>query len=184
MVDAPPVDRGRLLGDAPDVAPTLLHLLLCTGDAVGRIVEVEAYTSTDPASHSRRGPTTRNRSMFEPAGSLYVYRIYGLHACANVVTGAAGDGQAVLVRAVVPVVGIAAMRRRRPGRPDRSLADGPGKLCAALGIELGHDGVDLCDPTSPVRLLDDGTPPPVRPSVGPRVGISVARDVPWRWRAT
>ncbi len=178
-----PVDRRLLAGDAPQVAPLLLGKLLRSGGATGRIAEVEAYTADDPASHSARGRTPRNASMFAAPGTLYVYLAYGLHHCANVVTGPPGDGQAVLVRALEPVEGLAVMRDRRPGQPDRRLAAGPGTLCVALAIDRGHDGVDLCDPRSPVVLLDDGTPPPDDPIVGPRVGITRATDRPWRWRA-
>jgi DNA-3-methyladenine glycosylase len=178
-----PVGRSLLAGDAPDVAPRLLGKLLRVGVCTGRIVEVEAYTAADPASHSHRGPTARNSSMFGPAGTLYVYLSYGIHHCANVVTGAEGDGQAVLVRAVVPLTGVAEMRRRRGAVPERRLADGPGKLCQAFGIDHRHDGTDLCASGSRVQLLDDGTPPPDDPMIGPRVGISLAIDAPWRWRA-
>lgn len=176
------VDRSVLAGHAPEVAPRLLNLLLDVHGVTVRIVEVEAYTSDDPASHSHRGPSARNATMFGGPGLLYVYLVYGVHHCANVVTGAEGDGQAVLVRAGEPVTGIDRLRARRPGVPDRRLADGPGKLCQALGIDRSHDAVDLCDPASAVRLLDDGTPPPVTPLVGPRVGISRAVERPWRWR--
>lgn len=165
------------------VAAELLGKLLIvdTGDGrtSGRIVETEAYTADDPASHSFRGLTARNAVMFGTAGRLYVYLSYGVHTCANVVTGAEGDGAAVLIRAVEPIDGVAVMRARRgAGRP---LADGPGKLCQAFGIGLGDNGLDLCG-GGPVGLLDDGTPPPRDPIVGPRIGISKAVDVPWRWR--
>lgn len=149
---------------------------------VGRIVETEAYTADDEASHSFRGETPRNRVMFGPPGRLYVYRSYGLHWCANVVTGAAGDAQAVLLRAVELVDGIDVARERRGGRADRDLTNGPGKLCQALGIDGRHDGVDLTASASPIRIVDDGTPPPSVPLVGPRVGITKAVDVPWRFR--
>jgi DNA-3-methyladenine glycosylase len=185
------IDRSVVAGDAPQVAPALLHRLLVAGApdgppeqcVAGRIVEVEAYTADDPASHSFRGRTARNGAMFDVAGTLYVYFTYGMHHCANVVTGPVGDGQAVLLRAVVPVAGVEAMRVRRLGRPDRHLADGPGKLCQAFALDRSHTGLDLCDPAAPVRLMDDGVAPPVDPIVGPRVGISVAVEVPWRWRA-
>jgi DNA-3-methyladenine glycosylase len=175
-----PVERTLLRGDAPAVAPLLLGKLLVHGACVGRIVEVEAYTADEPASHSFSGRTERNAVMFGPPGHLYCYRSYGIHVCANVVTGAEGDGQAVLIRALDAVEGIDVMRRRRGG--GRPLADGPGKLCQALGIELGHDGVDACSGDHP-GLFDDGTPPPPDPVVGPRVGISKAVDLPWRWRS-
>jgi DNA-3-methyladenine glycosylase len=167
---------------SPAVAPELLNKLLVAGGSAGRIVEVEAYMADDPASHAFRGQTRRNATMFGKAGVLYVYFTYGMHHCANIVTGSVGDGQAVLLRAVTPVAGIDAMRARRTGRPDRSLADGPGKLCQAFGLDLRHDGLDLCGTGSPLWIGDDGVPPPDAPRVGQRVGISVAVDVPWRWR--
>jgi DNA-3-methyladenine glycosylase len=180
------VDRSMLAADAPTVAPLLLNLVLEVDETdgrttAGRVVEVEAYTSDDPASHSHRGLTTRNASMFARAGTLYVYRIYGMHLCANVVTGPEGDGQAVLIRALVPVRGIDTMRARRPGRPDAQLCNGPGKLCQAMGITAGHDAVDLADAASPVRLVHDGASPPATPEQGRRIGISRAVDQPWRW---
>jgi DNA-3-methyladenine glycosylase len=167
--------------DAPVVAVDLLGKLLVVERAgvvtSGRIVETEAYTADDPASHSFGGSTRRNAVMFGPAGHVYVYLSYGLHRCANVVTGRPGDGQAVLLRAIDPVDGIAEMRRRRGREP---LADGPGKLCQALGIDLSDDGADLTG--GDIRIVDDGTPPPTDPITGPRVGISKATDRPWRFR--
>ena len=174
-----PVERSQLAGDAPEVAPTLLNKLLVHGECVGRIVEVEAYQEDDPASHTFRGRTKRNEVMFGPAGHLYVYFTYGMHYCANVVTGHVGSGAAVLLRAVEPVAGIELMSSRRNGR--RQLADGPAKLCEAFGIVGDHNGVDLLD-DSGIGLFDDGTAPPKSPRVGPRVGITKAVDVPWRWR--
>lgn len=169
---------------ATDVAPDLLNKVLrvrtADGVASGRVVETEAYRSDDPASHTFNGPSARNRVMFGPPGHLYVYLSYGIHRCANIVTGPVGDGQAVLLRAVTPLSGVELMRTRR-GQPDRSLANGPGKLCQALGIELDDDGTDLVDGEA-ITLLDDGTPPPAAPLVGPRVGITKAVDVPWRFR--
>lgn len=151
-------------------------------EVAGRIVETEAYCSDDPASHSFNGPTARSAVMFGPPAHLYVYLSYGIHRCANIVVGADGDGQAVLLRAVEPLRGIEVMRARRNGRPDRELASGPGKLCAALGIDLDDNGADLLALASRVRILDDGTPPPTDPLVGPRVGITKAVDIPWRFR--
>lgn len=148
----------------------------------GRIVETEAYTADDPASHSIRGPTSRNSVMFGPAGHLYVYRSYGVHWCANVVTGGDGDGQAVLLRALVPLDGIEVMRSRRSGRLDRELTNGPGKLCAALGIGGLDDGATLTVASSSIRVGDDDAPSPTVVLAGPRIGISKAVDTPWRFR--
>ncbi len=174
------VSRAILAGDAPDVAPLLLNKLLVHGDCVGRITEVEAYRQDDPASHTFGGRTKRNDVMFGPPGYLYVYFTYGMHFCANVVTGAVDEGAAVLLRAVEPVAGIDLMLERRNGR-HRALADGPAKLCQAFGIDGAHNGVDLVTGDGP-GLFDDGTPPPDHPRVGPRIGISKAIDIPWRWR--
>lgn len=180
------MNRSFFERDSPEVAPLLLGKLLVStvGGATtgGRIVEVEAYREDDPASHTYPGRTPRNAAMFGPAGHLYVYLSYGIHHCANVVTGPEGIGQAVLVRAVRPETGIETIRVRRGRRPDRELADGPGKVCQALGITLDHYGVDLCADVSPVRIVDDGVMPPAAPIVGPRVGITRAVDVPWRFR--
>jgi len=175
--------------DAPVVAADLLNkLVVVTVDGVtasGRITETEAYLRDDPASHTFNGETIRNATMFGAAGHLYVYLSYGIHQCANVVTGTAGDGQAVLLRAVDPVAGIKAMVQRR-GRSGRDLSNGPGKLCQALGISSAHNGVDLLDACSTVlggvSIADDGVPPPRRPLVGPRIGITKAVATPWRFR--
>jgi len=179
MVRRVTFDRGALEGEAPDVAPTLLNKLLVHGPCVGRIVEVEAYTADDPASHTFGGETARNSVMFGPPGHLYCYLSYGIHTCANIVTGPRGRGTAVLIRALTPVAGIDEMRRRRGDAVQ--LANGPGKLCQALGLTLAHNGVDLFD-SGPVALVDDGVPPPVAPVVGPRVGITKGVDTPWRFR--
>ncbi len=174
--------RELLAGDAPDVAPRLLGMRLRSG--VGGVVtevvltEVEAYTEDDPASHAFRGPTDRNRAMFGRAGLLYVYRSYGVHWCANVVTGAEGSGQAVLVRGGKVVEGRTEVIRRR-GRTDH-LADGPGKLCQALGITGEHDGTDLLR-GGPIQLLPGS--PPATYLATPRVGISRATEVRWRFVA-
>lgn len=169
---------------ALDVAPDLLNKVLVVGPCAGRIVEVEAYRSDEPAAHTFRGVTPRNAVMFGPAGHLYVYFSYGMHHCANVVTGDVGDGQAVLLRAVVPLAGVDAIRARRPpGSPDARLADGPGKLCQALGIDLADSGRDLCAAAGGAGpwIGDDGVAPPDPPLVTARVGITKAVDLPWRF---
>ncbi|MBG7606276.1 MAG: DNA-3-methyladenine glycosylase [Actinobacteria bacterium] len=173
--------------DAPVVGRELLNKVLVSrvpGDEVvaGRIIEVEAYTQDDPASHTFGGPTPRNRVMFGPPGRLYVYLSYGIHHCANVVTAQDGVGQALLLRAVTPVHGIETIRLRRHGRPDRELVDGPGKLCEAFAIDLGHYGTNLTDTHSPVTVIDDGMEPPSTPVIGPRIGISKGVETPWRFR--
>ena len=178
-----PVSAALLAGDSVDVAPRLLNALLVCGERVVRIVEVEAYRGEeDPASHAYRGPTRRNASMFGPPGRLYVYFTYGMHWCANVVCGPEGQARAVLLRAGAPIAGLDAMRAARPAaRSTADLCSGPAKLCQALGIDRALDGADLLDPRGPVRLMTDALDPPDDPGVGPRVGIRVAADAPWRW---
>lgn len=173
-----PVDAALLDGPAPDVAPGLLGRILRHGSTSGRITEVEAYTPDDPASHSFRGRTGRNGAMFGPPGRLYVYLIYGVHHCANVVVGPEGHGAAVLIRAIEPVAGEEVMRRRRRGRSP--VAVGPGRLCQALDIDRRHDDTDLLA-GGPIELLDDGAGPPAEIRNGVRIGLSVGADTPWRW---
>jgi len=175
------VERSFLARDALEVAPELLNKVLVSGPCAGRIVEVEAYRSDEPAAHSFRGPTPRTQIMFGPAGHLYVYFSYGMHHCANVVTGADGDGQAVLLRALTPLRGIDLMTARRHGRAAH-LADGPGKLCQALALDRSHTGIDLCA-GGPIRMVDDGMPPPDVVVTTPRIGITKAVDLPWRFLA-
>lgn len=147
-------------------------------DSVGGvIVETEAYLEDDPASHSFPGRTRRNASMFGPPGSLYVYRSYGLHWCANVVCGEEGEGAAVLLRALEPTHGLAEMRRRRGVADERALCAGPGRLCEALAITGADDGRPLDRP--PFELLLPKAP--VEVVVSPRVGITRARERPWRY---
>lgn len=167
--------------DADVVAPELLNKVFAVGETQGRIVEVEAYRSDDPASHSFRGPRPRNRSMFGEPGHLYVYLSYGLHHCVNLVCGAVGDGQAVLLRSVVPIRDIAEMRRRRGQVRDADLSNGPGKIGSAFGVDLDFDGVDVVNGERGVRLFDDGTGAPSDPVVTSRIGISVGLDHAWRW---
>ncbi len=174
------LDRSFYDRDARDVAPELLNKILVAGHCAGRVVEVEAYVADDRASHSYNGPTMRNRVMFGPPGYLYVYFTYGMHFCANVVTGAEGDGQAVLIRALEPLKGLSEMRTRRANvTRDVDLASGPGKLTRAMAIGRDNNGQDLC--RSRIRIVDDGTPPPLKPGVSARIGITEAVDVRWRW---
>ncbi|MCU1358561.1 MAG: DNA-3-methyladenine glycosylase [Acidimicrobiales bacterium] len=165
------------------VAPELLGKVLEHDGRAVRIVEVEAYCGPDdPASHAFRGQTPRTATMFGPPGRLYVYFSYGMHWCANVVAHRPGEVGAVLVRAGAPLRGIDEMQRARPAaRTLADLASGPAKLCQALGIDGTFDGVDLRAADGPVALRDDGTAPPTAPVAGPRVGISVAVEHPWRF---
>jgi DNA-3-methyladenine glycosylase len=174
-------DRHLLAGDPVEVAPLLLNKVLEREGRSARIVEVEAYRGeADPASHAYRGKTRRNAVMYGPAGHLYVYFTYGMHWCANVVCEGEGKAGALLLRAGAPLTGIEEMWAARPAaRREQDLCNGPAKLCQALGITGADDGADLA--VGPVRLLDDGTPPPARPARGVRVGISVAADRRWRW---
>jgi DNA-3-methyladenine glycosylase len=159
------------------VAPDLIGVTLLLGDVGGRIVEVEAYHHTDPAAHSYRGPTARNAVMFGPAGYVYVYRSYGIHWCVNFVCEPEGSASAVLIRALEPTTGLAAMRRRRGVTDDRLLCSGPGRLCQALGITHTHNGLALDEP--PFALFAaDGAGDVVS---GVRIGITKAADKPWRY---
>ncbi|MDQ1632189.1 MAG: DNA-3-methyladenine glycosylase [Frankiaceae bacterium] len=147
-----------------------------------RLTEVEAYSGSgiDPAAHSHRGPTPRASIMFGPPGRLYVYFSYGMHWCANVVVGPEGDGEAVLLRAGEVVLGAELARSRRPAaRSPRDLAGGPARLTQALAIGRDDLGTDLLAASSPVRLHRG--PAPAAISTGPRVGISLATDLPWRF---
>ncbi|KRE13954.1 3-methyladenine DNA glycosylase [Bosea sp. Root381] len=158
------------------VARDLIGATLLFKGAGGLIVETEAYDLEDPASHSVNGPNMRNRSMFGPPGHAYVYRSYGLHWCLNVVCGLT-PGAAVLIRAIQPLVGVEDMRIRRGNLPERQLCSGPGRLCAALGIDGTWDGHDL---RRPPFSMSSG-PPIVQVDVGTRIGLSRASDVPWRF---
>ncbi len=140
-----PLTRDELTGDPGDIGPFLLNKLVVRGERCGRIVEVEGYRGAeDAASHAYRGRTLRNATMFGPPGRLYVYFTYGMHFCANVVCGDEGEAQAVLLRALAPVDGLAAMRAARPAaRRDVDLCNGPAKLCQAFDITRELDGSDL-----------------------------------------
>jgi DNA-3-methyladenine glycosylase len=160
-----------------EVAPELIGCTLLVDGVGGRIVEVEAYAPDDPASHGFRGPTTRNRAMFGPAGHAYVYRSYGVHWCLNLVCAGEGVAEAVLVRALEPMAGVERMRERRGLEADRLLCAGPGRLCQALAVGPEHDGLPLDRPPFEVRAAEQ----PVEVRAGPRIGITRAADLPWRY---
>ncbi|WP_062986663.1 DNA-3-methyladenine glycosylase [Nocardia anaemiae] len=182
----------ELAVEPPAAARRLLGSTLWSGPVGVRIVEVEAYGGDpagpwpDPASHSGRGRTKRNAVMFGPAGVLYVYLSYGMHMCVNVTSGPDGTASAVLIRSGEVIAGVEAARSRRPAaRSDADLARGPGNLGSALGITLSDYGTPLFDPASPIRLELNGAIDPAEISNGPRVGVSSAADVPWRfWLAS
>jgi DNA-3-methyladenine glycosylase len=159
------------------VAPDLIGATLLFRGVGGMIVEVEAYHHTDPAAHSFRGPTERNAVMFGPPGFAYVYRSYGIHWCLNFVCEPKGSASAVLIRALAPTHGLAAMRRRRGMAEERLLCAGPGRLCEALGITGAHDGLPLDRP--PFGLIARSED--VEVAIGPRIGITKAVDHPWRY---
>jgi DNA-3-methyladenine glycosylase len=192
---------------ATEVAPDLLGCVLWHASPAGivaaRLVEVEAYRGgIDPASHAFRGRTSRNAVMFGPPGHAYVYFSYGMHYCVNLVCAAPGHGEAVLIRAGAVVEGADLARRRRYGPPETNgdiadtggrslrreldLARGPGRLCQALGIDRSQDGADICSRGGPLGI---GPAPAGRPEAdgvaviraGPRVGISKAAELPWRY---
>lgn len=170
--------------DTPTIARDLLGKLLvhATADGLtsGVIVETEAYLAQgDPASHSFRGLTPRNRPMYGPAGTSYIYISYGLHRCFNVVCQPAGVAEAVLIRGLRPEQGMELMRQRRHQVADNRLTNGPGKVCQALGIELRQNGHPLQQP--PLYVLDGS--PPVRIVATPRVGISQGQELLLRFVA-
>lgn len=148
------------------------------GKVSGRIVETEAYLCDDPACHAFRGETPRNRTMFGLPGQAYVYFIYGMYYCFNVVTAPLGVGEAVLIRALEPVEGIPLMQKRRKTQEIRQLCNGPGKLAIALGIETSHNGVDLTQ--GPLQIVEYPSPP-FEIATTTRVGIRQAADQPLRF---
>jgi DNA-3-methyladenine glycosylase len=165
--------------DAPsvDVARALIGTVLLIDGVGGRIVETEAYDVEDPASHSHGGRSERNASMFGPPGHAYVYRSYGIHWCLNLVCREAGHGAGVLIRALEPTAGIEVMQGRRGVLDERLLCSGPGRVGQALGVTRALDGLPLNQ--WPFELQ----PCPVAPEVlvGVRIGISKAKDMPWRF---
>jgi DNA-3-methyladenine glycosylase len=174
------------------VAPELLGCVLLARSPDGvvavALTEVEAYAGeADPASHAFRGQTPRTAVMFGEPGHAYVYFTYGMHFCVNLVCQPAGTAAAVLLRAgrVIEGTNLAAVRRGgTAGRKDNDLARGPARLCQGLGIDRGLNGIDVCDPASPLRLVassDPGGPSVGQVDRGPRVGVSRAADVAWRF---
>lgn len=163
-----------------EVAEDLIGCELLYRGCGGLIVEAEAYSAEDPASHGFRGETRRNATMFGPPGHAYVYVSYGIHHCLNLVTGEAGSAEAVLIRAIEPTAGLEEMSRRRGRAQPRELCSGPGKLCQALGISLSDDGLDLLQDPFGLRVPRGDRPGVVR---APRVGISQAIELSWRFCA-
>ena len=160
-----------------EVARLLIGTVVLVDGVGGRIVETEAYDRADPASHSFAGPTERNGAMFGAPGHAYVYLSHGIHWCLNFVCREPGHGAGVLIRAIEPLAGLDAMRARRGLEGERQLCSGPGKLCQALAVTRAHNGADLAE--APFLLA----PPEARVDVvaGPRIGISKAVEMPWRF---
>jgi len=174
---------GRALGrdffarSVLEVAPDLIGVTLLVDGVGGPIVEVEAYDREDPASHGFRGRTLRNASMFGPPGHAYVYRSYGIHWCLNLVCEEEGTAAAVLVRALEPLHGLDGMRARRRTDNARLLCAGPGRLCEALAVTREHDGLALDEPPFELRPRSGN----VEVAAAPRIGITRAADLPWRY---
>jgi DNA-3-methyladenine glycosylase len=186
--DDAPLPRSFFARDVRVVARDLLGRTLRTvtaeGVAAGRIIETEAYRRDESCCHTFRGRTPRNGSMFGPPGTVYVYFIYGMHHCVNLVGEAEGSGCAVLLRALAPLEGLALMRQRRgPKAPDARLTHGPGSLCRALGIDRGWDGLDATA-SDRIALLAGEAIGDHEVVTSPRVGV-VGRPehvaLPWRW---
>ena len=172
-----PLKRAFFARSVLEVAPDLIGATLLVDGVGGIIVEVEAYHQSEPAAHSFNGPTPRNLVMFGPAGFSYVYRSYGIHWCVNFVCEKQGSASAVLIRALEPTRGLAAMRRRRGLDDERALCSGPGKLCEALGITIKHSELPLDAP--PIALHARTETPEI--VMGLRIGITKAVDLPWRY---
>jgi DNA-3-methyladenine glycosylase len=177
MAKPPRLRRAFFSRSVHDVAPDLIGTTLLVNGVGGVIVEVEAYHHTDPAAHSYTGPTERNAVMFGPPGFAYVYRSYGIHWCLNFVCEPEGSASAVLIRALEPTAGLAAIRRQRGLTDRRALCSGPGKLGGALGIDRRLNGRALDRPPFELRARES------EPEIvtGPRIGISKAVEMPWRY---
>ena len=183
------LDRSFFARDAVSVARELLGMTLVRIDAggarlSGRIVETEAYREDDTAAHSFRGRTKRNAPMFLNGGHAYVYFIYGMHFCFNVVAETESVGAAVLIRALEPLEGATLMRARRGDQPVHALCCGPANVCKAMGIGRMHSGIDLLNPASEVRIEAGAAIPNNQVISAPRIGISGdarALEAPWRF---
>jgi DNA-3-methyladenine glycosylase len=171
-----PLPALDFLARAPDLARALIGAEFTLAGVGGVIVETEAYTREDPASHSFRGPTARNSAMFGPPGRAYVYRSYGMHWCFNIVCGPPGAGEAILVRALEPIHGIDSMRERRGVTELKSLCSGPGRLCEALAITAEHNHAPLREPPFAIAAG-----PVVQVLTGPRIGITRGTGTAWRF---
>lgn len=176
-----PIDvlRGDTVAAARALLGAVLRHRTPEGTASGRIVETEAYLCDDPACHASRGMTPRNAPMFGPPGRAYIYLIYGMHHCFNIVTAAAGTGEAVLIRALEPLEGVELMHRRRGTADPRALCSGPAKLARALGLGPAQNGADLA--RGDLRLYAGDPLPRNRIRSAPRIGISAAVDWPLRF---
>lgn len=172
-----PIGRSFFGRSVHEVAPDLIGATLLVSGVGGRIVEVEAYDQTDPAAHSFRGPTARNAVMFGPPGYAYVYRSYGIHWCLNLVCQPKGSAAAVLIRALEPLTGLAAMRRRRGMDDERLLCAGPGRICEALAVTSAHNGLALSKPPFAIFARTQA----LEVVAGPRIGLTKAIDKPWRY---
>lgn len=181
-MSAAPRDERFYARPVLEVARDLVGCLVRHGETAGRIVEVEAYHDGEPACHAFVGLTPRTATLFGPPGRAYVYRSYGIHALLNAVCEPEGIGAAVLIRALEPLEGIALMRERRGLSRLEDLCSGPGKLTRALGIELGENGTSLIDGPVRVEPAPAGQPTPALVR-GPRVGITRATRLPWRFCA-
>jgi len=171
------LNRDFFVRGVHEVARGLIGAELLVDGVGGRIVELEAYSPGDPASHAYRGRTARNASMFGPPGHAYVYRSYGVHWCLNFVCEPEGIASAVLIRALAPGRNIEVMRARRGVEDERLLCSGPGRLCQALGVTGEHDGLPLDRPPFELRPA----PSRVEIAVGTRVGLTRAAERPWRY---
>ncbi len=164
--------------DSHLVARQLIGAVVLIDGVGGRIVETEAYDQSDPASHTFSGPTKRNGAMFGAPGHAYVYRSYGIHWCLNFVCREAGHGAGVLIRALEPLAGLERMRERRHLEAAAALCSGPGKLCQALGVTRDLNGMSLAAPPFSLVAGAGAAAPLV---AGPRIGISKALELPWRF---